>query len=213
MYGAVLDTSRLNLRPCELNDLEPLHSLWTEPGVRRFLLDDRLISQSDAEAYIRFSLDCFANHGFGFWVFGLKRESAILGFCGFRIIEEAAEPELLYGLTEQHWGRGLAAEAASAIVNFGFAARGLKRVIAVADTANQSSISVMKRIGLLYDGREITPEFDRTSYSITQETWRERTLQGPAPNLEERSEAVGVFEGQHNAVYEPAVEIQPLSQE
>ena len=213
MYAAVLNTSRLNLRPCELNDLHELHQLWTEPGVRRFLLDDRLISQSDAEAYIRLSLDCFANHGFGFWVFRLKGEGGILGFCGFRIIEDAAEPELLYGLTEQHWGRGLTAEAASAIVDFGFAARGLKHIVAVADTANQSSISVMKRVGLRFEGREITPEFDRTSYSITREKWQERTLQGPAPTLEERSEAAEVFEGQNSAVYEPVVEIQPLSRE
>lgn len=199
MYRAVLNTSRLSLRPCNLNDLQQLHLLWTEPGVRRFLLDDRLISQSDAEAYIRLSLDCFANHGFGFWVFGLKRENGILGFCGFRIIEDSAEPELLYGLTEEHWGRGFATESATAIVNFGFAL-GLKRVIAVADTANQSSISVMKRIGLLYESREITSEFDRTSYSITREKWRERTLQAPAPNLEERSEAAEVYEEQHSAV-------------
>jgi len=213
MYAAVLNTSRLTLRPCEVTDLQELYLLWTESGVRRFLLDDRLISQSDAEAYIRLSLDCFANHGFGFWVFRLKGESDILGFCGFRIIEDAAEPELLYGLTQQQWGRGLTAEATSAIVNFGFAARGLKRIIAVADTANQSSISVMKRIGLFYEGREITPEFDRTSYSITWEKWHERTLRGLPPTQEERSEAAEVFEGQNSAVFEPAVETQSLSRE
>ena len=213
MYAAVLSTSRLILRPCEFHDLARLHALWTEPGVRRYLLDDRLISHSDAEAYIRLSINSFSNHGFGFWAIRFKGEGGILGFCGFRINEDATEPELLYGLSERHWGHGLALEAASAVINFGFEVQGLKRVIAVADTANESSIRVMQRLGLAFEGREITREFDRTSYSITCVKWREQTPQDLAPSQEERSEAAGVFEVQSSAVFEPVVETQQVSQE
>ena len=39
----VLQTSRLLLRPAGEPDIEPLHRLWAEPGVRRFLWDDEVI--------------------------------------------------------------------------------------------------------------------------------------------------------------------------
>ena len=116
-------------------------------------------------------------------------------------------------MSEQHWGHGFAVEAASAVINFGFEVQGLKRVVAVADTANESSIRVMQRLGLAFDGREITPEFDRTSYSITSEKWREQTAQGLAPSQEGRSEVAEVFEVQSSAVFEPVVETQRVSQE
>lgn len=38
-----LETARLHLRPCQAADAEVLHLMWTDPDVRRYLWDDRVI--------------------------------------------------------------------------------------------------------------------------------------------------------------------------
>jgi RimJ/RimL family protein N-acetyltransferase len=48
----VFQTSRLRLRPAGEPDIEPLHRLWTEPGVRRVLWDDEVIPLDRARAVV-----------------------------------------------------------------------------------------------------------------------------------------------------------------
>jgi ribosomal-protein-alanine N-acetyltransferase len=47
-----------------------------------------------------------------------------VGFCGLRQFSKAeiveAQVEILYGISPDHWGKGLAVEAASAVLRFGF---------------------------------------------------------------------------------------------
>jgi hypothetical protein len=41
--GIALTTARCLLHPIGPEDVEPLHDLWTSPGVRRFLWDDEVV--------------------------------------------------------------------------------------------------------------------------------------------------------------------------
>ena len=38
-------TARLRLRPFEVGDVDAIHALWTDPGVRRFLPVERYFSR------------------------------------------------------------------------------------------------------------------------------------------------------------------------
>jgi RimJ/RimL family protein N-acetyltransferase len=58
-----LDTARLRLRPYRDSDLDALHRLWTDPDVRRYLWDDTIIDRQLAEATMRASIACTAEHG------------------------------------------------------------------------------------------------------------------------------------------------------
>ena len=51
-----IQTPRLLLRPAGEPDIEPLHRLWIEPGVRRFLWDDEEIPVDRARAVVLDSL-------------------------------------------------------------------------------------------------------------------------------------------------------------
>ena len=46
---AAIDTARLRLRPYRASDLDALHRLWTDAGVRRYLWDDRVIERDESE--------------------------------------------------------------------------------------------------------------------------------------------------------------------
>ena len=61
----------------------------------------------------------------------------------------APEPELLYALRPDLWGRGLATEAARACIEWLFETHPVSRVLAGADPANERSQRVLERLGFI----------------------------------------------------------------
>jgi ribosomal-protein-alanine N-acetyltransferase len=142
-------TARLRLDPTRECDLDSLHAIWTEPGVRRYLWDDVIIPREKVEETLRASLASFARDGFGLWALRLTGDQDLIGFAGLRRIAELPlEVELLYGLHPRFWKRGLATEASDAVLERGFARHGLERIWARADAPNAASFRVMKRLGM-----------------------------------------------------------------
>jgi [ribosomal protein S5]-alanine N-acetyltransferase len=60
--------------------------------------------------------------------------------------------ELGYILRRDHWGRGIAREAVSAVVQYGFATLGLRRIFADTDPDNLGSIALLKSLGFRQEG-------------------------------------------------------------
>jgi ribosomal-protein-alanine N-acetyltransferase len=141
----VIRTSRLLLRPCATGDLDSLHGLWTNPEVRRHLWDDVVITRERAAEVLAASTESFAKHNFGFWAVTRPDASQLIGFCGFRMAE--GSPELLFGIAPEYWGRGLATEAALAVLRYGFDQLQFPHVIAGADEPNAASHRVLLKLG------------------------------------------------------------------
>jgi [ribosomal protein S5]-alanine N-acetyltransferase len=149
-----LRTVRLRGRPCRSDDLEALHELWTEAGVRRFLFDDRRISREEARAFLDRSAASFANHGYGLWLFFARPTDPTTGFAGL-LDSSPGPPRLVFGTRPQHRGRGYATEAASAVLRHAFDVLGLERVTADVDEPNGASIRVLEKLGLSRSRRAI----------------------------------------------------------
>lgn len=86
----VLNSQQLRLRPCAIADCINLHALWIEAEVRRFLFDDRQISLDEAHSLIEASLNSFAQHGYGVWLFFQQQHDEIAGFAGLLHSDGAA---------------------------------------------------------------------------------------------------------------------------
>lgn len=164
-----ITTPRLCIRPYREADLEPLWQLWTDPGVREFLWDGRVITCGEAEAAMRDSVACTAARGFGHWAVCPRDEPALIGFCGLRPLDDGPEIELLYGLLPAHWGRGLATEASLAWLRRGFERHGLARIWALTDFGNVRSEAVMQRLGMQFDSRGPHHGLDTIRYVLTRE--------------------------------------------
>jgi ribosomal-protein-alanine N-acetyltransferase len=149
-----LRTPRLRLRPLAPADGAALHRLWTHPDVRRFLWDDRVIAPADVDGVIGASAATFAAEGFGHFALREDEAGPLFGTCGLHRYASGAEPELLYSLARERWGRGLATEAARAVIDDAFARLGFARVVARADVPNRDSQRVMQRLGMAYTGEE-----------------------------------------------------------
>jgi ribosomal-protein-alanine N-acetyltransferase len=175
MHSIHLETSRLSLRPFSLVDVDELHRLWSEPAVRRFLWDDKVVPRETVIEIIKSSNESFTRSGLGYWVVCLKETSEAVGFCGlrhFRFEEAAAgadEVEILYGLWPAHWGKGLATDASAAVLRYGFDALGLTRIYAGADPPNQDSFRVMERLGMKFLRRTTVGELEAVYYVICRD--------------------------------------------
>ena len=112
------------------------------------------------------------------WAIGLER--AGVGDITLRVDSEHERGEIGYSLAKAHWGLGLTAEAARAVVDWGFAERGLHRISSEADVRNRRSWRVMEKLGMRREGlfrshrkdpRPGYPRVDMVYYSLLREEW------------------------------------------
>jgi ribosomal-protein-alanine N-acetyltransferase len=164
-----ITTTRLRLRPLSLEDLDPMLALWTGPGVRRFLFDDQIISRQQAEREIIDSIKRFGTLGCGLWGAALRGDTRLVGFCGYRFFHQPPQLQLLYGVDPAHWSKGLATEAARAMIRFALEDLGFDRVIASADAPNAASLRVMEKAGMNFDRRDLVNGLDTIFYSIERQ--------------------------------------------
>ena len=170
-----LRTDRLRLRPIAAPDREALHALWTEPAVRRFLWDDRVIDLASVDGVIERSRASLAAEGFGLFALREPGRAGLLGAVGIFRLRPEGEPELLYSLATAWFGRGLATEASRAVIADAFERLGFARVLARTDPPNLASIAVMKRLGMKYEGEGKEGGLPTVSYTLAREDWqRER---------------------------------------
>lgn len=169
MAEFTLHTARLVLRPIAPDDVTYLYALWTDPEVRRYLWDDKIIEEDIVRAVIEASGDSFERHGFGQWLLVHRETGAPIGFCGLRYVDNGPEVELLYGLHPDDWGEGYATEACRAVLNHAFAAAGLERVIADIDPPNTASEKVLHRLGMTFEKQFIRNGLHTRRYAMKKD--------------------------------------------
>jgi ribosomal-protein-alanine N-acetyltransferase len=145
--GPTIETARLRLRPACADDAAVLQALWSRKLVRRFLWDDRIVTLAETHGVLATNDGLFAERGVGLWLARPLDEDAVVGFVGYWHFHEPPCLELLYGLDDRWWGRGLATEAAAALVRFGREQRGFGAIQASIDTPNVASARVLERLG------------------------------------------------------------------
>jgi ribosomal-protein-alanine N-acetyltransferase len=172
----IIETVRLRLRSFTLGDIDGLHNLWNEPGLRKFLWDNEPVSTDHVKEIIEKSIALFQTRAFGLWAIIHKQREALIGFCGFWHFHEPPTLELLYGLSESYWHQGLGQEAATELLSYGFDKLGFDRIEASTDSANRASIVVMERLGMKFWKRETTNSLDTIYYCISREAFQHRAL-------------------------------------
>ena len=108
--------------------------------------------------------DEFAGRGFG--VYAMEHTEEFAGIVGLWVpsFEAYFTPtvEILWRLAPRFWGRGLATEAAQAVLDMAFKVLNLPEVVAFTAPQNQRSIRVMERLRMK---RDAEPFFDHPGVS------------------------------------------------
>src|SRR5262245_64926287 len=172
----LIKTARLMMRPFAIDDADNLHRLWVDPGVRKFLWDDQVIPRETAIAVVESSIEGCVNHSFGCWAICFKNDPELIGFGGLRHFTEdggvTSEVEILYGVSPEHGGKGIATEAAHAVLRCGFEERELAHIYAGADPPNAASFRVIEKLGMKFARKTRVNGVDVIYYAICRDDYK-----------------------------------------
>jgi RimJ/RimL family protein N-acetyltransferase len=147
-----------------------------DPGVRKFLLDDQIIPRETAVAVVESGADGFATHGFGFWAICFKNDPELIGFGGLRYFTEdgaeMSEVEILYGVEPEHWGKGIATEAARAVLRHGFEECELALIYGGADPPNAASLRVIEKLGMKLTRKMVVNGVEAVYYALSRDYYK-----------------------------------------
>ena len=174
-------TARLFLRPPERGDSDSIAKLHGDPAVMRFIdLGKPVAADVVLNHDMGWLLDDYGD-GIGYWIAIDRSTETKVGWFGLRpSAHSPLDVELGYRLHPEFWGRGLATEAASALVEYAFDSTGIQRVFATTMVFNVGSRKVMEKAGLrhvrtwLYDGPDPIPgaELGDVEHALTSDQWR-----------------------------------------
>ncbi|MFF8958379.1 GNAT family N-acetyltransferase [Streptomyces sp. NPDC014894] len=147
---ARLLTPRLSLRRPVPADVDAVLAIHRDPRTCLHNPSDALTRRAEAEALCRSWHDQWERHGYGCWVVRRQEGPERIGLCGITTtrLNGIGVLNLFYRFAPAFWGRGFAAEAATAVV--GWAARrgpGLPLVARIRPE-NTASRRVAVRAGL-----------------------------------------------------------------
>ncbi|MCH5287159.1 MAG: GNAT family N-acetyltransferase [Christensenellaceae bacterium] len=149
-----LETPRLLLRPMVMHDAQDIYDYSRDPEVARYVLWSAHRSLSESRAYLRYILRQYRDGMPSSWGIVLKATGRVVGTIGYMTyIEENSTVEIGYSLARSLWNNGLMTEALHAVLAFSFERMQIHRVEAQHDAANPASGHVMRKCGMLHEGR------------------------------------------------------------
>jgi len=156
VHPLVIETDRLWLRRWEARDRPPFAIMNADPRVMEFMPD--CMSPEESDLLVDRIENHFREHGFGLYAVELRAERQFIGFAGLQVprFEAAFTPcvEIGWRLAAEHWGKGLATEAAQALVRHAFEILALDALVSFTVPANLRSRRVMEKIGMTRDSAE-----------------------------------------------------------
>ena len=168
---AVLETSRLTLRPFQEENLDRLAQLMANEGFMRFSLGvyTREQTQTVLDKFLSWNR---AGRPSPFAVL-VRSNSTLIGYCGFLHwqIDGTDEIEIGYRLHPDYWDKGIATEAAMAVRDHAFRDLKLPRVISLIHPENIPSRRVAEKIGMTLEKQTTFRGFPTNVFSLCRDQW------------------------------------------
>ena len=170
--SAFLRTERLAFRPWTGMDLELAESLWSDAESTRLIGGP--FTPEQCAARLRRELAAQRDHRFQYWPIFRLEDGAHVGICGLRPYKPSQRiHELGFQLRREYWGRGLATEAARAVIEHAFGPLGAAALFAGHHPENDASRRVLAKLGFEYTHDEFYAPTGlvHPSYALSPERW------------------------------------------
>ena len=149
------ETPRLILRKVTPEDLDNIFEYCKNPNVARYVTWDAHQSLEDTKKFINYALDSYKVGAPEPMAIILKDDpkQRMIGSVGLIPASPKNRTfELGYVIAEEYWGKGIVAEAAKPLINFGFKHFAMQRLQCRCDILNPQSSRVMEKLGMQYEG-------------------------------------------------------------
>lgn len=167
-----METRRLRLRHFTPKDVDELFRIYSNPELFRYMMNevsqDKFVLWEQTRTIVDTLIENWQKHRFGVWAVVYKKNQKLIGHCGFKFLENTRDVQIGYLLLKSYWGKGLATEAASAALKYGFENTDLERVVAIAKHDNIASRRVMEKLGMKYEKDAYYYNNHVAYYSITR---------------------------------------------
>lgn len=137
-------TPRLLLRRPRIEDLEAFHSILSNPLAMRYW---STLPHAGIEATRLWLEQMIARQAAGGEQFAIVFEGRVIGDVG-----SGQLPEFGFLIHPDYWGRGIATEAARAVIDYLFGATAIDRLTADVDPRNTASLRVLAKLGFAVTG-------------------------------------------------------------
>lgn len=146
-----ITTERLILREFVPSDYDAIYAYASDPSVTRYMLYGPR-DPMDTHDYLERVIGYQSNVPRTVWELAVARreDGAVIGACDITLLR-AGEGDLGYMLHHDAWGKGYASEIAKSLINEGFEALRLERILSTVATENLRSIRVLEKAGLRWE--------------------------------------------------------------
>jgi RimJ/RimL family protein N-acetyltransferase len=155
----MLETARLLLPPLTREHTADLVALYSDPEVARYVGGARLTPATIPRQAWSFA-DEWDERGYGQSAVIERSSGAFLGRVGLHYWPTWGEVELGYVLAAHAQGRGLAAEASRAWIEWARTHLGRESLVAVIQPANAASVGLALKLGFVFDRADVTGSGD-----------------------------------------------------
>ncbi|MDT5039446.1 MAG: hypothetical protein QOE51_431 [Actinoplanes sp.] len=159
-----LETPRLLLRRWQSDDLDGFAAVNAQPEVMRYIHYGRTLERAATAERLAIYQRHWDEHGFGLYAVQIKETGELAGFTGLAVPTFLPEimpaVEIGWRLGRAYWGRGLATEAAQAVVAYARAELGLRRLVSI-HVGNEASARVMVKLGMSLERETVQPDTGR----------------------------------------------------
>jgi len=165
---SMISTQRLFVRPITIDDAPFILTLLNEPSFLRYIGDKQVRTVEDARQYIlNGPVASYQRHGFGLCLMELKESHTPVGMCGILKRDGLLDPDIGFALIPDFWNKGLAFEAATAVLKDARERLKLNRILAITSLDNEASIDLLERLGFRFERvMKLTPESDEVKLFV-----------------------------------------------
>lgn len=186
----MLQTDRLLLRRVRADDAEPLAARRSDPEVAEYQnwVPPYPIDKATEMVAEMAAMDGPVNDEWWMLTVADRDDTVVFGDVVVHLTWEGRTAEIGYTFAREAWGRGYAAEATTALVEYLFETVGVTRVEGMLHPDNVASAMVLERVGMRFEGHTRSSFWvggensDDWIYGMTRpdwEAWRDRPRTRP----------------------------------
>src|SRR5437762_10485003 len=148
----ILETNRLILSELTTADASFILELVNTPDWLQYIGDRGIRNIPHAENYIMHGpMASYKSFGHGLYLITLKDTATPVGICGIIKRDTLEDRDIGFALLPLYTGKGYAYEAAFATLQHAKQILGIPRIVAITLAANNRSVSLLTKLGLLYE--------------------------------------------------------------
>lgn len=151
--NSVIETPRLRLRRMSVRDKSDMFLYASRDEVTKYLLWRTHKDEESTKRYLSYVVSLYRTGEFFDFAIEYRENGKMIGTCGFAAVDFQNDcAEIGYVISPDYWGKGIASEAVSAIMQFAFCDLDINRIEARYMTENAASRRVMEKCGMTFEG-------------------------------------------------------------